>query len=268
MLLTVVVTPMNKTLIALLLMLIPIVPVAAQVPGTDTIRTSTGVVVADRSVTLAAKIVGRIAAVKVEEGDRVSADQILIDIDDAELRAELASAQATLDQEKVNLSHMKKLDERYRKLSSQKSVSVDKADAAAFNFAAAQARVKRAQASVAKAEVVLDETKIRAPFSGIIIDKRAEVGQITAAGEPLLVLEDQRTLNFKTSVKEQDVPYIEKGQKIIVTIDALHDLKLTAIVSKIIPSGNTSTHEFVVEAILPPQTKLYPGMFGKAEFSR
>ncbi|MDH3379880.1 MAG: efflux RND transporter periplasmic adaptor subunit, partial [Gammaproteobacteria bacterium] len=234
----------------------------------DATRTSTGIVVADRKVTLAAKIVGRIVDVKVEEGDGVRASEVLIDIDDAELRAELASAQAVLGQEEVNLTHMKKLDDRYRKLLSQNATSAEKADEVVFNYGVAKARVQRAQAVVAKVEAMLNETKIRAPFSGVIIDKRAELGQITAAGEPLLVLEDQSTLKFKTSVKEQDLLHIKKGQKISITIDALNGLKLTGMISKIITSGDTSTHEFVVEATLPTQDGLYPGMFGKAEFGR
>ncbi len=259
---------MNRILLTVALVSVLISPSSAQVVGTQTTRTSTGVVMADRSVTLAAKVVGRIAAVKVEEGDRVNAGDILIDIDDAELRAELAATEATVDQEEVNLLHMRKLDKRYQSLSKQKSVSADKADEAAFNYALARTRVKRAEADLARARAMLGETKITAPFAGVITEKRAEVGQVTATGEPLLVLEDQSTLKFRTSVKEQDVPHIEKGDRITVTIDALDDLILEGAVTRIIPSGDTSTHEFVVEAALPAQDKLYPGMFGKAEFGR
>jgi multidrug resistance efflux pump len=115
---------------------------------------------------------------------------------------------------------------------------------------------------------MLDETKIRAPFSGVIIRKNIESGDVTAPGEPLLILEDHGILKFRTSVKEQEVARIDKGQNITVTIDALDDLALQATVTKIIPSGDLSTHEFIVEATLPQQDKLYPGMFGKAEFTR
>ncbi|MDH3638524.1 MAG: efflux RND transporter periplasmic adaptor subunit [Gammaproteobacteria bacterium] len=257
---------MNKIISSVLITLTLASPLWGQMG--DAARTSTGVVVADRKVSLAAKIVGRIVDVKVEEGDGVKTSEVLIDIDDAELRAELSSAQAALDQEQVNLTHMKKLDDRYRKLLSQNATSTEKADEVVFNYGVAKARVKRAQAMVAKVEAMLRETKIRAPFSGVIIEKRAELGQVTAAGEPLLTLEDQSTLKFRTSVKEQDLLSIKRKQKINITIDALNDLKLTGMVSKIIPSGDTSTHEFVVEAILPAQDGLYPGMFGKAEFSR
>lgn len=115
---------------------------------------------------------------------------------------------------------------------------------------------------------MLAETKIRAPFGGIIIEKHVEIGDVTAPGEGLLKLEDHHVLKFRTSVKERDIPRIESGQKVDITVDARNGLELEATVIKIIPSGNTTTHEFVVEAALPVQDKLYPGMFGKAKFSR
>ena len=98
------------------------------------------------------------------------------------------------------------------------------------------------------------------------IVKSAQGGKVTATGEYLLLLEDQSTLKFRTNVKEQDIIHIEYGQEMNITIDALDDLTLVGTVSKIIPSGDVSTHEFTVEVKLPQQDKLYPGMFGKAEF--
>ena len=78
-----------------------------------------------------------------------------------------------------------------------------------------------------------------------------------AFGEALLELEDQSTLKFRTRVKERDIAHIEIGQEMTVTIDALDDLRLAGTVSTIIPSGDISTHEFTVEATLPPQDRLY-----------
>ncbi len=230
--------------------------------------TSTGVVVPDRSVTLAAKIVGRVKAVNAEEGDAVDAGAVLIDIADAELRANLAAAQARLRMEELNWAHQEKLAARVRSLREQATVSAENLDDANFKVETGEQLVASAKAEVARAKAMLDETKIRAPFRGVVIRKDVETGDVTSPGEPLLILEDHSTLKFRTSVKEQDVARIEKGQFITVTIDALDDVTLEAVVTKIIPSGDPSTHEFVVEAALPPKARLYPGMFGKAEFAR
>ncbi|MDJ0956150.1 MAG: efflux RND transporter periplasmic adaptor subunit [Arenicellales bacterium] len=257
---------MKKYLLLKPLFLLLLSTSLAQSLDTQRVTTSTGVVMPNRSVTLAAKIVGRVIAINVEEGDVVKADDLLIDIGDAELRAELAGAEARLKQEELNQKHTKKLAERVQSLHQQQAASAEALDEANFKYAATEESVASAKAYVAKAKAILDETKIKAPFAGIIIKKRVEKGDVTEPGEPLLVLEDHDTLKFRTSVKEQDIPHISRGQKITIIIDALDDLELEATVSKIIPSGDLTTHEFIVEALLPEQDKLYPGMFGKAKF--
>lgn len=228
--------------------------------------TSTGVIVPNRSVTLAAKIVGRVSAAIAEEGDRVAAGDVLVDIADAELRANLSAAQARLRMEELNWAHQEKLAERIRNLREQGTVSAENLDDANFKVDAAEQTVSGAKAEVARARAMLDESKIRAPFAGVIIRKNVEIGAVTAPGEPLLVLEDHATLKIRTGVKEQDIARIKIGQAVTVTIDALDDLALEATVTKIVPSGDLSTHEFMVEATLPQRDMLYPGMFGKAAF--
>jgi len=230
--------------------------------------TSTGVVMADRSVTLSAKMVGRVAAVNAEEGDAVNRGDVLVDIEDAELRANLAAAHARLRMEELNWAHQEKLAERIRNLREQGTVSAENLDDANFKVDAAEQSVASANAEVARARAMLAESKIRAPFAGVMTRKDVEPGHVTAPGGPLLVLEDHGSLKFRTSVKEQDIARIETGQTVTVTIDALDGLALVATVTKIVPSGDLSTHEFVVEATLPQHDKVYPGMFGKATFSR
>lgn len=259
---------MNKNTTVPILLLLLCAVSAAQDRIIQSPPTSTGVVVPERSVTLGAKIVGRVTAVNVEEGGRVDTGDILVDIADAELRANLAAAEARLRMEELNWAYQEKLAERIRSLREQATVSAENLDDAIFKVEAGEQMVASATAEVAKARAMLDETKIRAPFAGVVIRKNVENGDVTAPGEPLLILEDHGTLKFRTSVKEQDVARIEIGQTVTVTIDALDDLALEATVTKIIPSGDLSTHEFVVEATLPQQDRLYPGMFGKAVFAR
>ena len=231
-------------------------------------RESTGVVMPERSVALAAKTMGRIDAVHFEEGDTVAANDLLISLNNAELRAELAHAQAATGLAQAELEHARKEEARIRKLYRSKSLSRDELDDAALEHTSARERLKMAEATLAQTQARLDETLIKAPFTGVITRKEAELGQLTRPGATLLVLEDHSRLKLRTGVKEQDIPYIKRGQNVSVTIDALGGLKLEGTVSKIIPSGDVTTHAFVVEAVLPPQKKLYPGMFGKADFSR
>jgi len=258
---------MTRTAFGSILILICGIALAQQ-PVNLSQPSSTGVVVPGRTATLAAKIIGRVVAVNVDEGARVKAGDVLVDIGDAELRANLSAAEARLRMEELDRAHQEKLAGRVRSLREQGTVSAENLDDANFRVEAAEQAVATARAEVARARAMLDETKIHAPFDGVIIRKAIEAGDVTSPGKPLLVLEDHATLRFRMGVKEQDIPRIEMGQTITVRIDALDDLALEATISRIVPSGDPSTHEFLVEATLPAQDKLYPGMFGKAEFSR
>jgi multidrug efflux pump subunit AcrB len=128
--------------------------------------------------------------------------------------------------EKLNSAHQDRLAERVRRLRAQGTVSAEDLDDRNFKVATGEQMVANAAAEVARAKAMLDATKIRAPFSGVVIRKNVEPGDVTAPGEALLGLEDEGTLKFRTSVKEQDVVRIDKGQTIRVTIDALDGLAL------------------------------------------
>ena len=112
--------------------------------------TSTGVVVPERTVTLAAK-----------------------------LRANLSAAEARLRVEELNWAPQEKLAERIRSLRKQATVSAENLDDANFKVAAAEQAVASARAEVARARAMLDETKIRAPFDGVIIRKDVETGDVS-----------------------------------------------------------------------------------------
>jgi RND family efflux transporter MFP subunit len=216
---------------------------------------------------LGTKIMGRVETLPHEEGDEVEAGEVLLTLDRVELDAELAAAQASLALAQTEMEHKNTLAMRMRRLARTKSVSKDMLDDAVFGYAAARDRVVIAEAAIAKVEAMLKETRIKAPFSGIITAKEAEVGQLTQPGDRLFVVEDHSRLKFETRIKEQELRYIMIGQTVHIIFDALGGIRLKGKVSKVIPSGDPITHAFKVEILLPAQEGLYPGMFGKADFS-
>lgn len=243
-------------------------PVAsfAQSNGQGIKRLSTGVIVPNRSVTLSAKIMGRVNRITRDEGDKVKKGELLLSVDDAELRADLDSAKASLGLSKADAEHKKKLESKMKRLFEEKSISEDMVDQAVLNHVVAREKVKMAQAQISKVKALLKETKIHAPFDAVVIKKSVEIGHVTSPGQALFVIEDHSRLKFRMSVREGDVPHIKIGDRVKVTIDALGDEALTGKVLKIIPSGDTTTHSFQVEVSLPSRKNLYVGMFGKAEF--
>ena len=182
---------------------------SAQSSAVESKRDATGIIAANRTVALSAKITGRIEQIGFEAGEPVKKGQALAIMNAAELEADLASAQASLGLATVEFEYARKVETRVERLFKRKTVSEDALDEARFNTRAARERVRAAKADIARAEAILGEARLIAPFDGVIIEKHAEVGQLTRPGETLFVLEDHDVLKFRTHVKEQDIPFIE-----------------------------------------------------------
>jgi RND family efflux transporter MFP subunit len=227
--------------------------------------TASGVVKPQRSVDIAAKHQGRVVALHVEQGERVAAGAVLIELDAAELQAERAAAEAELGLARVERDWRARAADRLERLAQAESLSEDRLDEARYSVAAAEQRVKLATAQLAKIEALLAETRLTAPFAGLVVARSAELGQLTQPGVPLLRLEDHSSLELHVRVKELDLPRIQAGAPVQVRIDALGDTPLHGRVQAIIPSGDAD-HTFLVEIALPAVDGLYPGMFGKAGF--
>jgi membrane fusion protein (multidrug efflux system) len=229
-------------------------------------RIVTGNVVANRTVTLATRIMGRITQVHAEEGDLVSTGQVIVEIDDTEHRASLRSAEAAKERAQAELEHRNRIKKRFGKLANKKMTSQDAIDEAEYALQVAQANLKAAQAEIDGIHSKLIETRIKVPFDAVIITKYTEIGHVTQPGEPLYLIQDQSKLKFRARIKEEDLAHISVNDSALITVSALDDKPITASVIRVIPSGD-ERHTFIVELALPVKPGLFPGMFGKAQFN-
>jgi len=143
--------------------------------------------------------------------------------------------------------------------------SQERLDEARYQLAAAEQGAKLAAAKLAKLDAQLAETRLKAPFAGVIVVRDAELGQLTQPGDALLRIEDHSRLELHARVKERDLALLEIGAAVEVRIDALGDKALPAKVRTIVPSGDAD-HTFLVEVALPAHAGVYPGMFGRVLF--
>lgn len=231
---------------------------------------ATGVVVAQRTVDIATRRQERIIAVRADRGDAVEAGALLIETDAGELLADLAAAEAELEAARVEREYRGRTADRLEQLARTEAQTQGGADEARmdktrYDVAMAELRIKLAEARLRKIEALLEDTRLTAPFAGVITERTAEVGQLTEPGAPLLRIEDHSKLELHAPVKELEVTHIKPGDPVLVTVDALEDSPLRGTVGTVIPSGDQE-HGFMVEIALPEQAGLYPGMFGKAVF--
>jgi RND family efflux transporter MFP subunit len=108
----------------------------------------------------------------------------------------------------------------------------------ATDIALADANLALAQANLTKAQADLDiltSGTITAPFDGIILESKAETQKSTPAGTELFIIHNPRDIEIQTTVVEEDLPYVEVGQKVELYFDALPDVEASGVVSRILP---------------------------------
>ncbi|MDH4088059.1 MAG: efflux RND transporter periplasmic adaptor subunit [Nitrospira sp.] len=214
----------------------------------------TGQVAPIFQATLSSRIQGTIDKLLVREGSRVSKGQLLIQLDSRDLQADLARAHAEVENAKAHLDRM-------NQLYAQDAVSKQEMENATRAY-------RVAEASRRAVEAQLSYTMVRAPFEGVITEKKVEAGELASPGQPLLKMEDPLHLRLEATVAEGDLKSVSRGDKIPVVIDALGGQALTGLVSQILPAGNPQTHTFMVKVDLPKTPGLKTGMFGRFQLDK
>jgi RND family efflux transporter MFP subunit len=115
---------------------------------------------------------------------------------------------------------------------------------------------------------VLDYSRVRAPFDGIVTERRVDPGALASPGMPLLTVDASGQYRLEASVDERDLKYVRSGQKVQVAMDAFDGPPLTGKVAQIVPAADPASRSFVVKVDLPANRSLRSGMFGRAAFPR
>jgi multidrug resistance efflux pump len=126
-------------------------------------------------------------------------------------------------------------------------------------------RVDAAAAELRAAEIALGETRITAPATGVVVDRRTEPGALAVPGQPLLVLDDPRAYRLEAEVGESAVGRVRLGQTVPVVVDSL-GRTLDGRVTEIIPAADPASRTVTVKLDLPADPGLRSGLFGRAWF--
>ncbi len=214
----------------------------------------TGQVAPIYQATLSSRIQGTIDKLLVREGALVTKGQTLIQLDNRDLQAELSRVSAELENARAQLGRM-------NKLLSDDAVSRQEMENAERAYKVAEANRKAVLAQ-------LSYTVVKAPFQGVITEKKVEAGELASPGQALLKMEDPDQLRLEATVAESDLKAISRGDKIPILIDALGGPPLTGVVSQILPAGDPQTHTFTVKVDLKKTSGLKTGMFGRFQLEK
>jgi RND family efflux transporter MFP subunit len=250
---------------------------------------ATGYVTAEREATVSSQIAGQLSHVYFQEGEHVHRGQVLARLDDsaqhaalAEANAQLAAAQAQLRQYQVQLDQARRDFARDQALIGQHLVSEQTFETARTQAAtlAAQVLTQRrtvavARAGVQAAQVQLDYTVVAAPFSGVVVDKAAQVGEMIspifgggafeAAGIATVV--DMSSLEVDVDVNEAYIHRVKPGQPAVAELDAYPDWQIPAHVIAIVPTADRSKATVKVRVALEKlDPRILPDMGVRVSF--
>jgi membrane fusion protein (multidrug efflux system) len=203
----------------------------------------TAVALANRDVMVAAEESGVIKRILVDKGRHVRAGEALAKIDDAVLRAQVDQAQAQADLAAQTWERRKRLWEQDKVGSEIAYLEAKYAqEQTAANLAALQARLAR--------------TTIRAPFDGILDDRRIEVGTMVAPGQTVARVVDLDRVKIDGGVPERYAADIHVGTEALVSFDVLPGKEFPARLDYVGAAVNTENRTFPVEMVLPNEDGL------------
>jgi RND family efflux transporter MFP subunit len=212
---------------------------AAEPASAYTVRREfSGRVEARRSSELGFELGGELVAVRVEEGDYVDAGQVLASLDTARLQARLAEAEAALAQARSARDFARSTLERSREAAAFEGISAQELDLAVDNANSAAAAAAAAEARVNSVRVDIDKSSIRAPFEAVVIGRRADEGQIVAAGQPVLELQESAAPEVRIGVAGAAVSSLEPGQQQVLEVDGRN---IRATVNAVLPRRDPAT---------------------------
>jgi membrane fusion protein (multidrug efflux system) len=211
---------------------------------------SIGSLRSDESVQIASEIAGRVSEVNFAEGGIVEAGDVLVKLDDALARAEVADAKARYDLADAN-------NDRAKQLSRTGNVTEKAIDEAAANFEIARAALELQRVKLSKHTIV-------APFSGRVGLRKVSPGAFIAVGTPIVNLEKIDFLKVDFKLPELFLASVSVGQKVDVTVDALPARTFTGEIYAIDPQVDVNGRALALRARLPnPDLVLRPGLFAR-----
>jgi RND family efflux transporter MFP subunit len=251
-----------------------------------------GTVSARVAATVSSKLMGTVLGVAVREGDRVNQGDLLVTLDDRQVAAQLAQAQAALagarkgeagalsartaaaagaeqallayrrsqallKGEAITQADFEGAEARHR----QAQAALKQAEAA---VKAAQSNVRQARAAVDAARVARTDAKVTAPFEGRVTAKLVDAGDLAAPGKPLIVMERIGGYRVDLEVPESYAHLIRAGQPVAVRVPAAGPAVLEGTVEVVVPAANPRSRTSVVQVGVPTSETLRSGMFARA----
>lgn len=221
-----------------------------------------GTVQAEQLAAVTSRAVANILEMSVSAGQRVASGETLVVLDDRDLRRRVEQALDAVRGAEVTLAQAQSDYKRDKPLFDQQVITAYDFEHTQTNLKTAEANLHRLQQAEQESEVNLSYAVIRSPFTGVIVDRLANIGDLAAPGKPLFTMYEQGRLWLEANVPEDMLAGIHIGEFDTFRIDA-RGRKLRGRVVEKVPSSDPATRTVAIRVHLEDTREIVPGMFGR-----
>ena len=248
------------------------------VPETGVIET-VGIIEA-QEVNITSRIAGRIAVLSLNEGDMVESGQVVCQIEDIDIKNQVAKADAELANALAELNNAEQTRRRDQELFAASIISAQAYDDALARAQKVRAAAKSAQATLQYYKDQLGDTQVRSPISGIVVSKNLQIGEWVNPGTPILTIDDLSTIWARVDLEETQLGFIQVGSPAQVALPIRPPMVVRGQVMAIGQEGEFATETdvrrgrqdirtfYVKVRLLQAQGIAKPGMTAEVTFRR
>ena len=223
-----------------------------------------GTLSAHEETTVAAQVAGQIEKYRVDLGDAVATGQELALIDTTAYEALARQSAANLAKATASAANAGQNLKRVQDLQKEKIASSSDLDLAVAEDEQAQAEVKSAEAANAIARLNLERSRVKAPFDGAVAERFGSGGSYAAVGTPIVRVVKTDPLRLRLEVPERESIFVRAGQAVRVTVEGDTNVYAGKL-ARVAPALRESSRVLQVEADVPSQGSLRPGLFARAQ---
>ena len=229
--------------------------------------TATGTIEPVTSVTVGTQVSGIVSKLFVDYNSVVKKGQVIAELDKTNLISELNTAKANLASAQSSLNYEQANFNRYKTLYDKGLVSADEFESARLNYEKARQTVATSRESVQKAQTNLGYATITSPIDGVVLSKSVEEGQTVAASfntpELFTIAQDLTDMRVIADIDEADIGGVKEGQHVTFTVDAFPDDSFEGQVTQVRQQATTESNVVTYEVVISARNdnlKLKPGL--------
>ncbi|GAB4422595.1 MAG: efflux RND transporter periplasmic adaptor subunit [Thermodesulfovibrionales bacterium] len=224
---------------------------------------TSGTVKAKTISVIASRMMGTVTSLRVKDGDRVNAGQLIMTIDDRDVAQRVKAAEKAVEAAGLNRYLTDITYQRYKRLHDERAISQQEIDQIETQKKVADTEYERAKAGLTEAQVYHGFTRITSPTSGIVTEKKIDLGSMAVPGMPLMTVEDNSSFRIEANVDEGISGKIKLGMHVDVIIDSLGQ-QIKGRISEIVPAIDPMSRTFLIKVDIKG-SNLRSGLYAKVK---